>query len=246
LLKDTENKTSAMNKLVVVTGGTKGIGRAVAEKFASQGFDIVVSARNSADLQTMKETIERKFQVAVHIFSADMSMKAQVDTFSAFVLSLGQPIEVLVNNAGYFIPGEIAEEADGTLESMIEGNLYSAYYMTRGLVHSMKTEKRGHIFNMCSIASIKAYPNGGSYAISKFALLGFSKCLREELIPFNIRVTAVMPGATRTASWEGTSLPDERFMKSEDVAEAIYSAFGLSARSVVEEIIIRPQAGDIN
>jgi short-subunit dehydrogenase len=128
---------------------------------------------------------------------------------------------------------------------MINSNVYSAYYVTRGLIQAMKDRRQGHIFNMGSIASIKANPNGGSYAISKFALLGFSKVLREELKEFGIRVTAVLPGATRTASWEGTVLPDERFMKVEDVAEAVYAAYSLSGRSVIEEMIIRPQLGDI-
>ena len=76
-------------------------------------------------------------------------------------------------------------------------------------------------------------------------MLGFSKCLREELKEFGIRVTAVIPGATKTASWDGVDLPDERFIKVEDVADAIYAAYSLSERSVVEEIIIRPQLGDI-
>jgi short-subunit dehydrogenase len=150
-----------------------------------------------------------------------------------------------VNNAGYFIPGEISTEPEGTLESMIHANLYSAYHTTRGLVQAMKDKKSGHIFNMCSIASIKAYSNGGSYAISKFALLGFSKCLREELKEFGIRVTAILPGATRTASWDESDEPEERFMKPEDVADTIYSGYALSGRSVVEEIIIRPQLGDL-
>jgi len=143
------------------------------------------------------------------------------------------------------VPGSIATEPDGTLESMIHANLYSAYYTTRGLVQEMMKRKSGHIFNLCSIASIKAYANGGSYAISKFALLGFSKCLREELKEFGVRVTAILPGATLTSSWEGFDQPEERFMKVEDVAETIYSAYALSGRSVVEEVIIRPQLGDI-
>jgi short-subunit dehydrogenase len=109
----------------------------------------------------------------------------------------------------------------------------------------MKSAKSGHIFNICSIASIQAYPNGGSYAISKFAMLGFSKCLREELKEFGIRVSAIMPGATKTASWEGVDIPDDRFMKAEDIAETIYAAYILSSRSVVEEIIIRPLLGDL-
>jgi hypothetical protein len=174
-----------------------------------------------------------------------MADKAQVDKFTKFIDGLQRHVDVLVNNAGYFIPGEISTEPDGTLESMINANLYSAYHTTRGLVQKMKDRKEGHIFNICSIASIKAYANGGSYAISKFAMLGFSKCLREELKPFNIRVTAVMPGATKTRSWEGADFPDERFMKIEDIAETIWAANNLSSRSVVEEIIIRPQLGDI-
>lgn len=234
-----------MNKLIVITGGTKGLGRAIAEKFASDGFDVVISARNQSDLDLMKRDVEKKFGVSVFVQSVDMAKREAVANFSAFILSLKRKVDVLVNNAGYFVPGEICEEKEGTLESMIEANLYSAYYMTRGVVKSMKESRGSHIFNMCSIASIKAYPNGGSYAISKFALLGLSKCLREELKPHAIRVTAVMPGATKTASWEGTDLPDERFMSAEDVAESIFAAYSLSPRSVVEEILIRPQLGDI-
>jgi short-subunit dehydrogenase len=245
LLKILKIKYRQMNKLIVVTGATKGIGRAVAEKFAANGFDVIASARNQKDLSDLQKDLEQKFSVRAYVQSVDMSLKAEVLKFSEFVNQVGRPVDVLVNNAGYFLPGEITTEKEGTLESMIEANLYSAYFMTRGIAAGMKEKKDGHIFNMCSIASIKAYSNGGSYAISKFAMLGFSKCLREELKSFNIRVTAVMPGATKTASWEGTSLPDERFMKVEDIAETVFGAYSLSKRSVVEEIIIRPQLGDI-
>jgi short-subunit dehydrogenase len=246
LLNILENQTSAMRKLIVVTGGSKGIGKAIIEKFASQQFDVVTCARKSEDLQKMKAEVEEKFPgTSVFCKSADMSDKNQVKEFTDFVTHLNREVDVLVNNAGHFIPGEITTEPEGTLESMINANVYSAYYTTRGLVEKMKKRRTGHIFNICSIASIKAYANGGSYAISKFAMLGFSKCLREELKECNIRVTAVMPGATKTRSWEGVNLPDDRFMKVEDVAETVFSAYSLSERSVVEEIIIRPQLGDI-
>jgi short-subunit dehydrogenase len=234
-----------MHKLVAVTGATKGIGRAIAERFAAAKFDVAVCARNPKDLQLFKDEIEKKYSVNVFVKSTDTSDKKQVDEFTKFVLALNRPIDIIVNNAGFFTPGATMEEPDGTLESMIEGNVYSAYYVTRGLISSMKKNKSGHIFNMCSIASIKAYPNGGSYAISKFALLGFSKVLREELKEFNIRVTAVLPGATKTQSWDGVDLPDTRFMKPEDVAEVVFNAYSISDRSVVEEVIIRPQLGDI-
>ncbi|MBT1697493.1 SDR family oxidoreductase [Fulvivirgaceae bacterium PWU4] len=235
-----------MRKLIVVTGGSKGIGRAILEKFSQQGFDVVTCSRNEPELNDLKDNFRSAYPgIGVFTFRADMAEKSQVRAFTDFVLGLGRPVDVLVNNAGHFIPGELSTEPDGTLERMINANLYSAYHATRGLVHAMRERKAGHIFNICSIASIKAYPNGGAYAISKFAMLGFSKCLREELKPFNIRVTAVMPGATQTRSWEGANLPDERFMKIEDIAETVYAAYSLSERSVVEEIILRPQLGDI-
>jgi short-subunit dehydrogenase len=235
-----------MSKLIVVTGGTKGIGRAIAERFAEAGFNVAVCARKVDELEKFKADLTKKHPSGkFYTLPADMANKNQVDAFASFIRQLDQPVDVLINNAGYFIPGSIATEKDGALEDMMNANLYSAYHMTRALVDQMIARKSGHIFNMCSIASIKAYANGGSYAITKFALLGFSKCLREELKPVGIRVTSILPGATRTASWEGVDLPDERFMRVEDVAETVYGAYSLSQRSVVEEIIIRPQLGDI-
>jgi short-subunit dehydrogenase len=234
-----------MRKLIVVTGGTKGIGRAIIEKFASSGFDVATCSRKPKDLELLTKELKDKFAIDVFTMPADMSIKDQVKDFTTFILKLGRSVDVLVNNAGYFVPGEVTMEPEGTLEDMMTSNVFSAYYTTRGLISEMKKRKSGHVFNMCSIASIKAYPNGGSYAITKFALLGFSKVLREELKESGIRVTAIMPGATRTGSWDGVDLPDERFMKAEDVADAVFAAYSLSGRSVVEEMIIRPQLGDI-
>lgn len=230
---------------MVITGGTKGIGKAIIEKFASQKFDIVTCSRNSMELTALQSYLENTYSIKAHTFKADMSVKSEVKGFTSFVLGLGLPVDVLINNAGFFLPGSVIDEKEGALESMINANVYSAYYTTRELVPAMKSRKSGHIFTICSIASIKAYPNGGSYAISKFALLGFTKVLREELKESGIRVTAVLPGATRTSSWDGVNLPDERFIKPEDVAEAVYGAWSLSERTVVEEILIRPQLGDI-
>ena len=144
-----------------------------------------------------------------------------------------------------FIPGKILEEDEGVLEQTIHTNLYSAYYLTRKLAPKMIAQKNGFIFNMCSVASLKAYENGGSYSISKFALLGFSKTLREELKQYKIKVTSILPGATLTDSWNGTELPESRFSKSEDIAALVYTITQLSAFSVVEDIVIRPQLGDI-
>ena len=235
-----------MNKVAVVSGGTKGIGKAVIEKLAAEGFDIFTCARNHEDLENIKSEIEAKnTSIKVHILKSDLSNKQEVLTFGEFVNSKTEAIDILVNNTGVFVPGEIANEEEGNLEMMIDTNLYSAYHLTRALLPKMIENKSGHIFNMCSVASITAYPNGGSYCISKFALYGMSKVLREEMKPHGIRVTSILPGATYTASWDGVDVPEERMMKASDVAEALWGAYNLSDSSVVEDLVIRPQLGDL-
>src|SRR5690606_5093383 len=234
-----------MSKLLVVTGGTRGIGRAVVERFATAGFDVAVCARTMDSLQALKMHVETEYSTKVHIFQADLSDVAQVKTFTRFVMDLDRPVDALVNNSGLVVSGDLSTEPDGNIETMIDANLYSAYHLTRGLVPAMTTLRSGHIFNMCSIASFTAYPNGGSYAISKFALLGFSRWLREALKEHGIRVTSVMPGASYTQSWQASGLPEERFIHPEDVAEIIFCSYSLSPRSVVEDIVIRPLLGDI-
>lgn len=231
--------------LIVVSGGTRGIGRAIAEKFAKNGFDVVVSARNKRDLAACQESIEGAYGVKCHIKKANLAIKSDVVALVEFVKELNQKVDVLINNAGTYVGGEIYKEEDGILEKLIETNLYSAYYLSKGLIDGMIETRNGHIFNICSIASLKAYPNGGSYSISKFAMLGFSKSLREEMKPFGVKVTSIMPGAVLTDSWAGVDLPAERFIKVEDIAETIWASYILSKSAVVEEIIIRPQEGDI-
>ncbi|MTI22106.1 SDR family NAD(P)-dependent oxidoreductase [Fulvivirga sp. RKSG066] len=234
-----------MRKLAVITGGTKGIGRALVFLFARNDFDVVVCARNSDDLAALKDEVEDALDVDIYTKATDVSKKEEIDALIQFIKAKGRKVDVLINNAGVFIPGQVHSEEEGMLEKMIDTNLYSAYRLTRGLIDGMVKSKSGHIFNMCSTASFMPYVNGGSYCISKYALLGMSKVLREEMKEHNVRVTSVMPGATYTASWEGADIPEERFMKAEDVAEAIWQAYVLSKRTVLEELVLRPQLGDL-
>ena len=235
-----------MKKYILVTGGTKGIGRAIIERFAADGFHIITCARTDKDLKALKLDIEQKYTFSkVYYLATDISDAMSVNAFLNYVRSLKVKIDVLVNNAGVFIPGKITEEDSSALQFMLDNHLLSAYRITKGLVDDMIKRKSGHIFMMCSTASITPYTNGGSYCIAKYALLGMSKVLREELKKHGVKVTAILPGATLTASWEGVDLPAERFMKAEDVACAVSSAYGMSAGTVVEEILIRPQLGDI-
>ena len=235
-----------MQKYILVTGGTKGIGRAIIEKFAADGSHIITCSRHENDLRKLKLEIEEKYTFSkVFYQTTDVGDRVSVDSFIKYVQNLNVRIDVLVNNAGVYIPGKITEENNLALDHMMQTNLYSAYIITKGLVNEMIKRKSGHIFMMCSTASITAYTNGGSYCVSKFALYGLTQVLREELKRVGVKVTAVLPGPTFTSSWEGVDLPVERFLKPEDVASAISNAYCMSAGAVVEEIIMRPQLGDI-
>ena len=224
-----------MKKTVVISGGSKGIGEAIALHFAKEDFNLAICARTEDDLEKIKKkllTISPNIDVFIKSFAEDVLKRFKI-------------IDVLVNNAGTYVGGNIYNEEEGVLEHLIETNLYSAYHLTRGFLPSMIDAKNGHIFNMCSVASLIAYPNGGSYSISKFALLGFSKCLREELKDKNIKVTSIMPGATWSDSWAGVDLPKERLMPASDIAKMIWGAYDLSKVGVVEDLVIRPILGDL-
>jgi short-subunit dehydrogenase len=231
-----------MKKSIIISGGSQGIGKALVKKFLENGFQVFTCARNAEKLESLKNEFNHPL---LHTFVADLSDKKQVSNFAQWILNQETKIDVLINNAGYFLPGQIQNEEDGVLESQIEANLYSSYHLTKAILPSMQKSNSGHIFTICSTASITAYTAGGSYCISKFALLGFTKVLREELKTQGIKVTAVLPGATLTPAWDGVNLPDSRFIPAEDIANTIFSAYMMSASTVIEEILIRPQLGDI-
>lgn len=237
-------KTALMN--VVITGASRGLGKAMAGKFASAGYHLYLGARNEELLSaTAKELKALQQDIVVETKTADFSQRSGVDAFAQWILDKKIKIDILVNNAGTFMPGSVYNEAEGTLETMMTVNMYSAYHLTRALLPGMMKEKQGHIFNICSIASLKAYANGGAYSISKFALLGFSKNLREEMRNYGIKVTAVLPGAAYTDSWAGSGIDPKRLMEANDIAEMVFAASRLSASACVEEIVVRPQLGDL-
>jgi short-subunit dehydrogenase len=230
---------------VVITGASKGIGKAIANGFAAAGHDVWICSRGEYSLyQTLGElqNLYPERNIAAQV--ADLQKKEAVEAFAQWVLTQGVP-DVVVNNAGLFIQGNISDEPADNLLQLMEINLYSAYHLTRALLPAMKAQGRGHIFNMCSIASLRAYPHGGSYGITKYALAGFNANLREEMKPYGIKVTGVFPGATMSDSWEGSGVQPERIMQADDVANMIVAAAQLSPAAVVEDIIMRPQLGDL-
>lgn len=229
-----------MQGTVVVTGGSKGIGLAISRKFLENGYKVVTVSRTVGDSEALKseygDMLDRRF--------ADLTSKQAIQDMAAELVKDYPGIDVLVNNAGTFIPGQIQEEEDGVFELMMSLNLASAYHITRALLPVMYN-RSAYVFNICSTASITPYINGGSYCISKHAMLGFSRVLRKELTGKGINVSAILPGATRTESWDGTDLPDSRFIQPRSIAEAIFLAWTNKDNCVLEEILIRPVLGDI-
>ena len=236
--------TPALN--VVITGASKGMGLAMAEKFAGAGHNLFLCARNVDELRTTSERLQVEFpSVKIAYWPVNLAIKESVYQFAEEVLKICTQVDILINNAGQFVPGSIISEEEGVLDQMLAVNLYSAYHLTRAILPAMMRKKQGHIFNICSIAALKAYDNGGSYSISKFALMGFSKNLREELKPHNIKVTAVYPGAVYTSSWEGSGVAKIRIMEADDIADMILAASLLSPQACVEDIVMRPMLGDV-
>lgn len=230
----------------VITGASRGIGKAIAETFAANGYNLFLcSIKEENLLRAAKELKERFPQISLYTKATDLGKRENATEFADWVLSQTNTIDILVNNAGTFMPGNISDEEVGVLERTMEVNLYSVYYLTRAFLPKMISQKRGHIFNLGSIAGLQAYPNGGSYSISKFALMGFSKNLRHELKPYGVKVTIILPGAVYTDSWKASGVAEERIMESADIASLVYAATQLSPQATVEEIVVRPQLGDL-
>ena len=230
---------------VVITGANKGIGKAIAIKFASCGYNLFLCARNLELLNETALEIQAKYpSVKIKVKSVDLSEKSEVISFAEWCLHHAIP-DILVNNAGVYLPGNTIDELENNLELMMNTNLYSAYHLTRKLVPQMIRNGGGHIFNMCSIASLHAYDGGGGYSITKYALNGFSQNLRHELKSTRIKVTTVFPGAVLTDSWGNFDNSNSRIMESEDIAAMVYAASNLTPQAVVEEIVLRPQLGDL-
>ena len=229
---------------VIITGASKGIGKAIAVKFAGEGHPIFMCSRNAKHIEATAAEIRNDFGVDVKARAADLSVKEEVFSFADWCLQQGVP-DVLVNNAGIYLPGNAMDEADGHMESIMNSNFYSAYHLTRRLIPSMIKSGQGHIFNICSTASLAAYDGGGSYSVSKFALHGLTKNLRHELKPRGIKVTGVYPGAVHTDTWGNFDNSNRRIMEAKDVADMVYAAAMLSLQAVVDDITMSPQLGEL-
>lgn len=223
----------------IITGGTKGIGKAIAIKLAEHGYNLAICARNKQELEHFTE--ELKYTgVKILSWQADCGIKEEVYAFCSEVRAQMSNIDVLVNNAGAFLPGSLLDETDDKLEQQLNLNLNAAYYLSKYFGKIMRGQQSGHIFNICSVASKAVVENAGSYSVTKSALLSLNNVLRQELSKYNVKVTAIIPGSTLTSSWEGTQIPAERFVQPEDIANTLYTILNLSKGVNVDEVVLTP------
>lgn len=223
----------------VITGATKGIGRAISLKLAQNGYDLILVARGADDLKVLKEELT-PYGNQVFTHAADFSVKKEIYAFLNSAVSDFEDVSVLVNNVGIFLPGSMLDEDDETFEKQQNLNTNACYYTGKFFGKKMRSAKQGHIFNICSVASKAPVKNGGSYSVTKAAMLSLNHVLRQELAPHNVKVTAFLPGSTKTSSWEGTTIPDEKFVQPEDIAETLFTILNLSKGVNVDEVLITP------
>lgn len=223
----------------IITGATKGIGRAIAMKLAAEGYNLAICARDENALAALASLLSTS-PVKVHHHVTDCASKSSIYEFCAFTSAVFEHTDVLINNAGTFIPGSFLDEDDFSFEQQLNVNLAAAYYLSKYIGRKMRARGAGHIINICSTASKEIKENAGSYAVTKSALLSLNNVLRDELAKYNVKVTAILPGSTLTASWDGTEIPKEKFVQPEDIADSISQLLKLSSGANVDELIIRP------
>lgn len=225
----------------IITGATKGIGKAVAIELAKAGYHIIGCARNIAELESF-ETEIKTYGVKVLALKVDCGNKEEVMAFMKKAIDFAPKVDVLVNNVGIFSSGNLLDEADEVFEMQQQVNVNATYYISKGIGRMMREQRFGHIFNICSVASRLPVENAGSYSVTKAAMLSLNHVLRRELAAHHVKVTAIIPGATYTASWEGTTIDRAKFVQPEDVAKAISTVLNLSNGANVDEIMLTPIA----
>jgi len=232
--------------VVVVTGASQGIGEAIARVFASelQGVRLALVARNERNLATIARAC-RKAGAEAEIFVCDVSDELSVAKMGAAVFQRFGRVDVLVNNAGKFFGASFLATKVADFDAQIAANLRSVFVVSKAFVPDMVKRGGGDIFNMSSIAGRQAYPNGTAYCAAKYGVTGLSAVMRAELKDKGVRVCCIHPGATWTPSWSASGVASARIMPAEDIANALVAIYRMDRRTVVEEIVLRPQLGDV-
>lgn len=225
------------NKSAIITGAGKGIGRATAFSLAKQGVNLGLIARSAGELEQLCKQLAEEFGIKAVFATADISNREQAEAAADSVIEQLGKVDILINNAGIAKFGTVLEMDPADWERIIQVNVMGTYYMTRKILPALIEQGEGSIINVASTAGEKGFATGSAYAASKFAVMGLTESLMQEVRKSNIRVTAVTPStvATDLAVKAGLKIGEEdRMMQPEDVAELITSILQLPQRVFVK------------
>jgi 3-oxoacyl-[acyl-carrier protein] reductase len=229
------------NQLALVTGAGRGIGKAISLALASEGATVVLVSRTESELQSVRMEIVGKGAKA-HIVRADITKEDQVEKLFLEIKNQFGRLDILVNNAGIgkFVPVKSMKVAD--FDAMWNLNMRGIFLCTQQAIPLMEQQRSGTIVNISSLAGKNAFVNGAGYAATKWALMGFSKCLMLEERQYNIRVVTICPGSVDTSfnNQERESFHADKLLSPADVAETVVCALTAHPRAMVSEIDIRP------
>jgi 3-oxoacyl-[acyl-carrier protein] reductase len=225
------------NKTAIITGAGKGIGKITAIALAKEGVHLGLIARTSSDLESLQRELTDNYGVKVYYATADISKKAEVDAGVANLIEKLGSIDVLVNNAGMAQFGTLLDMDPDVWENIIKTNVLGTYYVTRAVLPAMLKQSSGNIINISSSAGERGNATASAYSASKFAVIGMTESLMQEVRKSNIRVTALTPSTVNTdlARDAGLKIGEEdRMMQPEDVAELILVALKLPQRVFIK------------
>lgn len=232
--------------MVWVTGASRGIGYEVAKAFSRIGARVVVTSRDRRRLTSLVKQITKNGGCAA-AYVCDVSSERSVKAAAKEILKRWGRVDVLVNNAGVTYFKSLRETSRAEFDEVIAANLRGTFLCIKAVIESMVRRRSGHIINIISVAALRTYTKSSAYSASKAGVLALTNVLREEVRRFGIKVTAVLPGATETQMWNASTRAKyrHRMMSAEDVARVIVSVFQAPKRAHIEEIILRPQLGDL-
>jgi 3-oxoacyl-[acyl-carrier protein] reductase len=228
-------------KTAIVTGGTKGIGRAIAESLLRAGVNVCISARHEADIgravEEMNDAGEGKVAGAV----CDVRDYEEVKALVAHAVGEFGGIDILVNNAGIGIFGKVEDMAPEDFRSVLETNVFGVFYCCREAIPEMKKRGGGYIINISSLAGTNAHPQMAAYNASKFGLNGFSEALMQEVRYDGIKVSYIMPGSVNTEFGGDEQSAEKSWqLQPEDIARVVLDLLHHSERSLASRVEIRP------
>ena len=230
-------------KVIVVTGGSRGIGLAIAQRLGSEGARLVLVARHEAALREAGEEVPG----GATVIKADITEVRQVERlFRTVERRMGQ-LDILINNAGVFTFKPFESTSLDEWRCNIETNLTALFLCTHAALPLLRRSRSAHLVNILSVSSVHAYANCSAYTASKFGALGLTRVLREELRPLKIRVTGILPGSTNTRLTNQFGFPVCRIdlIQPSDVAEAVLGALTQPPRTTMEEILLMPSQGSV-